>query len=577
MSASTRLVCRKPALAILLSGASVVAGVIASPPAHALHKREAHSVPAYIQKQMQKTQGEAVAPQPEASDKADTPPLIPSLARIAQRPHSSSELGMPGPMGASPQTPEGKAAMGQFSLGSSYGLGIGMGGVPPMLPVLAPGMEFVPMERGTKFDEAFEARRKSAAPPVDPNGLLPPVIGSPKIKPPTGKAVAQQKAIGQKTAPPDSGLHVVILPPRPTINALTGEGFGGGGADFGHFSIPHPTTMRGVRMYDGLSSIPNQGFTTQEDMPRIAFEACVRVKLNAGEPLTSAFGLCEKASPGYAPPDIPHPQEPGKELASPQPPPQQPARRAANTDRDTEPFDGAGSLAAAAEARRVWERGLSSAPAPGGYKRDCDVSRDPSVLLDRKCLQEDENALATGMMTASGDAPGPHFSPKLHIPHQSADASASGTAAPSGMTDTPLDAMQAGPGQRHALLAAIPARRSRDMPDPSEFEDDAEDDGAAVRRMDRQARRDRDSARQAEAREAQAAVKCEWGSRSDDAYQMTYGHEGAGSIKACVHDALGQAPIVSGVISITLTNKATRSKAMVECHRRSGRDVCAAL
>ena len=146
MSASTRLVCRKPALAILLSGASVVAGVIASPPAHALHKREAHSVPAYIQKQMQKTQGEAVAPQPEASDKADTPPLIPSLARIAQRPHSSSELGMPGPMGASPPTPDGQAALGPFSLRSSSALGLGMVPAPPILPILPPGLQLTLVE-----------------------------------------------------------------------------------------------------------------------------------------------------------------------------------------------------------------------------------------------------------------------------------------------------------------------------------------------------------------------------------------------------------------------------------------------
>ncbi len=308
-----------------------------------------------------------------------------------------------------------------------------------------------------------------------------------------------------------------------------------------NFGFGMPTMGMSVPSGVHPTIAPDTSLTMKEDVPRIIFESCVRMKLNSGLGLDRAFPDCQEANAGYKAPAIPS-------LVKTPPPVTEQASADLNgvkrtvTETPLPPAAGATGWAADTSADGVKAPGILATVGKmaGDYAgADCDVSRNPSVMLSQECLKRDDALLANVMQSAGSGV--------LHVPA----------------------ALQPGhpSGEKHSLLANIPAR-----PIPQSDVNFASVDDSQI--MRREMQNQQNHAAFARPKEI-GSVSCEWAVNGTSSVGVQYGHGRSSTVKACIRSALLASNISDGTIGITLKDLSHGvAQTLVECHRRSGNDTC---
>ncbi len=282
--------------------------------------------------------------------------------------------------------------------------------------------------------------------------------------------------------------------------------------------------------------------TMQEDVPKITFESCVRMKLNSGIGLETAFQMCQSVNSGYQAPAIPKRQSEQAKAPDTAAPAEQ--NRTVTQTALSAPASATGSTGWIPSAQEQVATEVATVEAPKGRASgyagsECDVSRDPSVMLSQECLSRADSLLEGSMAQAGASA--------LHVPLS-------------------MQPGQAAPDGRHSLLANI---APRPVP-PQEVNFASVDVGRMIRQ---------NTDRSLSGPERQVgSISCDWAINGVSFVGVQYGHGRNGSVKACIQSALASASIDTGTIGISLKDQAHGlNLTVVECHRRNGRDTCGVI
>lgn len=318
------------------------------------------------------------------------------------------------------------------------------------------------------------------------------------------------------------------------------------------FGLTNPEAVGGAQPYGFGMGAPRMGvlaprnvhttavssdLTMQEDVPRITFESCVRMKLNSGLRLEKVFQMCQSANPDYQAPALPRSQAV--------------LEAGAGIDKDTagEKARAVTQAALAApkpEAGTGWLSQTDAGPAveqpeqkhSAGYAgSECDVSRDPSVMLSQECLSRADSLLEEGMASAGGGA--------LHVP-------------------LPMQPGQEAPAGKHSLLTNI---APRSVPE--------QDVNFASVDPDRMLQQNMIRSHPVLSDPQAGSVVCNWVVNGASFVGVQYRHSRNKSVKSCIQSALASANIDTGTISISFKDQVHGlNQTMVECHRRMGQDTC---
>lgn len=310
-------------------------------------------------------------------------------------------------------------------------------------------------------------------------------------------------------------------------------------SDFSYgMGAPHMgvATPRGVHK----PIMPTSTLTMEEDVPRITFESCVRMKLNSGIDLGTTFQMCQSVNSAYQAPPIPssHAAQQGadkeKDAAASSPEvasdsiPDKGSRSVLQTPLGSPPAIGATGWVQE-------DTSSGSGMASGRYAgSECDVSRDPTVMLSQECLKRADAVLEGSMASAESSA--------LHVP---------------------LSMQPGQQSERHSLLATISPR-----PVPQQDINFASVNPGQMLQRNMESRRTGPSVET-------GSVSCDWAVNGASFGGVQYGHGRSGSVKSCIRSALTAANIDTGTIGISLRDQAHGiNQTVVECHRRNGQDTC---
>lgn len=316
-------------------------------------------------------------------------------------------------------------------------------------------------------------------------------------------------------------------------------------ASIGHSRVKMPHTER---HFNGEEPID-----TSDDMPNMLFESCMRFQLNSGSKTKQAMSVCQALNPGHDDSDehkgdhsVVHANHDlemeGTTYFH--------AGKKENEDKDN-------SVSETETARIVSETALApqsfltSQSNTDGNDLDCDVSKDLRVMLSPRCLKKADSLILNHV---DKDEVSPqHQEGGLHIPSSSQQITTIGDG-------------------KHSLFATVPVYKGANKVLPGLTTDDINDTYS----------RPHTNGYKATSKPTlkQGPISCLWSyALVGVPSNMRSGTLRGVDTRTCIREALSKSSdIKDGVItSLTLENKITLRRDMVECHRHRGHDICKAL
>lgn len=292
---------------------------------------------------------------------------------------------------------------------------------------------------------------------------------------------------------------------------------------------------------------------TSDDMPNILFESCMRFQLNSGAKTKQAMSVCQALNPGHDDSD----EHKGDHSV---------VHESHDLEIENTTYFHAGkkddadtpSMPSETETARI-VASTSLAPTPStplsdGDDSDCDVSKDLRVMLSARCLKKADNFILG------------------HVDNTQAEASTTGGPLhiPKGLTPAEPQPLAG----HHSLFANVPVYKGAASAVPGLTGNDIDYTASGHKGQSSRAALNRNTP------DKPGDITCIWSySIAGVPSAMRTGTIRGIDIRSCIRDSLKKSSDMSdGVItSITLQNRVTLRRDMVECHRHNGHDICKPL